>query len=549
MIHLTDLQCSMYCDNAVIPAESAVITQHLESCTLCRTRVAQFLDEKQLISAALETEAADLVAIPELPRFSNPVRIRDFAIANVLTGVVVWLAQFVWKTLFGELVMDGLSWITSIFIPDLFSLFVTTALYFTQVGTTMIDTYSVYVVVCLLILTLAWFVIWYRKAHATISLCILATLCLSILNPPSVNALELRYDKKMVTIAAAETIDDTLVIAAETVVIDGTINGDLIAVGQRIVINGPVAGNLVAFGESISVSSHIEGFTLGAASSVGLNDAVITGDLWAAAGDVNINRASRIGSNSTIAAETASIAGHIKRDLWAFGDTVELSGEVGEDLEVFSNGVNLLGDASVGGNLRFRTNDETNLQRSSTATIGGKIEILPLSADLQPINKYTTGRFYVVELISLVSALIAGIALLWLIPGLRYLSLSGGITGLKNAGIGLVALISLPFILLLCAITLVGLPFTVIGFFVWLTTIYFAKIVVASVIGRMLLSSSEKWDSLPLTLLAGLVTIFFAVNLPWIGGIISFVLTIVGIGLIVQRVLHYTSNLDANPAT
>ena len=44
-------------------------------------------------------------------------------------------------------------------------------------------------------------------------------------------------------------------------------------------------------------------------------------------------------------------------------------------------------------------------------------------------------------------------------------------------------------------------------------------------------------DSLAWTLLAGLVVVTVAANLPFIGGIISFVLTIVGVGLLVQYLL------------
>ena len=127
------------------------------------------------------------------------------------------------------------------------------------------------------------------------------------------------------------------------------------------------------------------------------------------------------------------------------------------------------------------------------------------------------------------------------------MTLNGGIAGLKTVAIGLVTLISLPIIMLLFAITVVGLPFTLVGLFSWLSAIYFAKIVLASTIGHMLLSASEKKDSLPLTLLVGLVVILLAVNIPAVGGIFNFILTIVGIGMIVQLVLNYTSRMGANP--
>ena len=65
----------------------------------------------------------------------------------------------------------------------------------------------------------------------------------------------------------------------------------------------------------------------------------------------------------------------------------------------------------------------------------------------------------------------------------------------------------------------------------------------------MMLSSTEKYDSLPLTLLAGLFVIYIATNLPAIGGIVNIILTIVGFGMIVQFVLSYASDLEAESDT
>ncbi len=412
----------------------------------------------------------------------------------------------------------------------------------------MIDTYLGFIVVSLFILTLTWLAFSYRKARATLSLCLLATIGGSLLAPPSANALELRRSDDMVTIEATETIDDTLIVAGDTVVIDGTINGDLIALGRRVIVSGSVGGNLITFAEAVTVRGQVGGFVLGAASSLEFSDAIVKGDLWGAAAVVNISRESRIGRNAIIATEMASIAGDVGRDLIAAGENLELSGTVGEDFEAFSNRVSLLGDARVGGNLRFR-HDESNLHRSSTSVVGGEVEFLSLHSEFEPGNKWVSGEFYLWQLLRLVSAFIVGITLLWFVPSVRGVTLSGGIAGLKTAGIGLVTLISLPIIMVLFAITVVGLPFAVICFFSWLLAIYFAKIVLASVIGRLLLGSSERKDSLPLTLLAGLVVILIAVNLPAIGGILSFILTIVGIGMIVQLALTYTSSLDANPET
>lgn len=546
MTHLTNLQFSMYTDIALSSDEAEVVAHHIESCPTCRNRLAEFLEEKQLIESAFGIEEGIVVPNVITPKFGKPLGLREFAIANLVTGLTIWIVQFLWKTLFGELLVTAFSWITLIPVPDLFELLVSTARYFSQEGTNLIYTYIGIVIVSLIVTAIAWFAFSYRKTRGMLSLCFLVMLSGGLLVAPPVDALEFRRDDNMVTIDASETIDDTLIVAGETVVVDGTVKGDLVALGGRVVINGSVGGNLITFGEAITVHGRVGGFLMGAGSSIELVDAVVDGDLWTAADKVNINRESRIGRNATIAAELVTMAGEVERDLLAFGEKIELSGKVGEDFEVFAERVSLMGSASVGGNLRFRTDDENNLQRSSNSVVNGKVEFLTPESEFNRVNKYATVGFYVRQLLRLVSAFIAGFALLWLFPVLRDVTLDSGISGIKTAGIGLVGLVTLPVFMLLFAISVVGLPFTVVGFFTWLLAIYFAKIVLASVIGQMLLGSSEKNDSLPWTLLAGLVAILVVVNIPVLGGIFNFILTIVGIGLIVQVVLTYTSRLDSN---
>ena len=63
---------------------------------------------------------------------------------------------------------------------------------------------------------------------------------------------------------------------------------------------------------------------------------------------------------------------------------------------------------------------------------------------------------------------------------------------------------------------------------------------------RMLLSEGV---SLPLVLLVGLAIVIVAVNLPFIGGIINFVLTIVGLGLLVQYLIETLRGRDSSDWT
>jgi hypothetical protein len=533
MTHLTELQLSMHADDALSADESRAATTHLAACEICQAVFQVNLDEKGIIATALNQESAEAKPIP---KFSRPASLKEFAIANVATGLVIWLVQFLWKTLFGELIVNAATWITSVYLPDIYELTTTTALYYLQEGTAMLDTYLGFIILSLSMLATIWLLLRYRKSHVTANLCMVVLLSAAVVLPSPASALEIKRDEGVITIPEEETVDDTLVLAADRVVVKGKVTGDLVVFGRKIDIDGVVEGNLLAFGESVTVRGSVGGLVLGAGSSFELSGAQVGGDFWAAGENVSVDARARIVNNAIVAGNSTTIDGFVSKDMYAFAETVELNGELGEDLEAFGNRVRLLDDAHIGGNARLRMNSQDQFHRADSARVDGTVEFLDLPDELQPTSRYASAKFYLWQLARLVSALLVGVALLWLIPRLRNVVVSSGVDGMKTAGIGLVALVSMPVIAVIVAISLIGIPFSIMALVAWILIIYLAKIVMGIFVGGLVLDNTKYRDSNTLVLLAGLSIIIVVVNLPAIGGVISFLLTIVGIGLIVQQV-------------
>ncbi|NOX51932.1 MAG: hypothetical protein GXP16_15560 [Gammaproteobacteria bacterium] len=542
MTHPSHLQLSMHADKALSADQAIAVTQHLELCPTCQTRMAAVRDEARFIVTALQIEATEEPWEVTVPKFSRPLSLRGFALANLGTGLVIWLAQFLWKTLFGELIVNATTWVTSIYVPDIYAMVSATALYLLEEGTTMLDAYLGFVIVSLLTITVLGFLLMYRKTRSTMGVCFLVIMVGTTVTPTPANALEIRRDKDVVTINKSETINDTLFVAAETVLIEGVITGDLVAMGRRIDISGSVEGNVLTFAESVTLSGKVGGFALGAASSYDLHGATVGGDLWAAGENVDIDDEARVGRNAIIATQTATVKGSVKKDLFAFAETVELSGVLGEDLEAFATRVKLLGDAHVGGNVRFRSGNEDRLHRAENVRIDGDVEFLDMPEEFEDKSRYATVEFYLWQVARLIAAFLVGLAFVWFVPGYRSVSIGAGVEALKTAGVGFLIMVSVPIMAVLVAFTLVGLPLSFIAVAAWLLCLYLAKIVVGAVVGRMLLSQS---DSLAWTLLAGLSIVIVAVNLPFIGGIINVVLTIVGLGLIAQKTIAKLASRDS----
>lgn len=406
----------------------------------------------------------------------------------------------------------------------------------------MLDTYLGLIVVT--VVAIAAVIVWLRRprSHSSLNLCVGVLLTAMFILPAPANALEIRRDDDVVVIAATETIDDTLVVAAESVVVEGTINGSLIAVGQSVDISGSIAGNLVTFAEDINVRGQVGGTVIGGSSAFSINGATINGDAWVAGESITVGAGAAVGNNATFAGESVTVEGAIGKDLTAFCENVELNGTVGADLEAFAGRVRLLGNANVAGHVRFRTKDEDRLYRADSAQVGGEVEFLAMPEELETESEYAQPEFYLWQAAQLIGAFLVGWVLLTMLPSMGRLSIGAGIESLKSAGIGLLALVSTPIAALIVAATLIGLPIALIIVGAWLLGIYLTQIVIGSAIGRMLMPEN---DSVPQTLIVGLLLVTVAVNLPFIGGIIGFVLTILGLGILLQYLYRVVKSRQA----
>jgi len=545
MDHLSEIQCSTFVDCSLDKELEDAIERHLQSCAQCKQRIDILREERQLIQDALTSDY--VMHTSPIPKFNNPLTLRDFALANVITGLLIWLSHFLWKSLFEEFAVNTFSQLAAAYFPDIYELMVSATLNFIEQGTVMINNYLTLIVSITSVVAVVLLARLFRKSRLGIGVCLLASVALWAQSNPS-QALEIRFsdDDDLIVIPASEIIQDTVILVGDDLRIEGEVQGDVIAIGERIVVTGVIQGNLVSFAESIALEGRVGGLTLMAASAIDLQDAVIGGDMWSAAGHTTINDDTSIQGNGVFAGELVSHSGVVGRDFLAFAETVELSGEVVDDMDVISGRLTLVENAQIGGNLRFRSGDENNLQRSPNVSIAGEVEFIQRTQDFNPRPRFMRGNYYLWQVVYLVGGFLVGLLFFWMSPPLRNSRLESGFAALKTAGFGLLGLLGTPVLLALLAITLIGLPFSVIGFFLWITAIYLAKIVLARQVGQLVLSTAGKEEKLWLALLIGLVIIIVLTRMPVIGGVLNFILIVLGIGLLAQLVIAYLAGVRTN---
>jgi len=526
---------SMYADGALGADEALRLEQHAATCAACNARIATLRRERDVLRAALH----EIDATAPIPSFTPPLRARDFLALVLGVGVVGALANEFWSAA-AAAVPSGLRWLNPLQTGELFERALRFITFIVSEGNTMLTTALNFTGVALLLAFLAWVASTAvrRRGFAAVAASVLA----AVIALPSIgHAFERRIATgtadAIVTVPAGETIDDTLFVAADTIAIDGNVNGDLLAFGRSITVRGNVAGNLITGGESIMVEGSVGGSIIGGGRGISLARARIGRDFYGFGRDIDVDASAEVVGNALgFAFDTVGIDGRVGNDLLGFGNNVRVSGNVQGDVDGFAGKVTLLPTARVGGNVTAHVDSADDLSIADGAVVSGRVDTQIVEREARR-NEYLTVGYYVRQVVRLGAAFLSGLVLLWLFPALRDVSLPTVGAVLRSGAIGFAAMVALPIAAVIVCVTIVGIPLALLTFVLGAIGLYFSKTVLAQVIGRAVLRSPAAPPHYAATLLVGLVITIVAINLPFVGGWVNFLLTIVGFGIIVTLLL------------
>ena len=323
MKHPTQLELMLNAESALHPKVDATalaaMADHLLSCEQCRLLTTALQSEAQNLSEALAFDVnAQQLRAPISERFRKNPQLRDLTLATVVASLVTGLVQWSWKELFEELVFNALAWGTETWTPGFFALASRTFLFIQEKGGDMLNNYLALIVTVLGVLALFGLrSVWRRPGvFPALLLSIVGSTTLMALAPPSY-ALKVMSEEDEVVIAATETVNDTLVVAARDVSIHGTIEGNLFVAAENVTVTGNIAGMLLAYAEDISVTGDVGGMTVAAVDSVEFESAMLGGDLWLAGNSIELDRETVAQGNLVTGSGSLNMAGSIGRDLLA----------------------------------------------------------------------------------------------------------------------------------------------------------------------------------------------------------------------------------------
>ncbi|HLH30222.1 MAG TPA: zf-HC2 domain-containing protein [Terriglobia bacterium] len=536
MACLTELKCAIYADGELAEEEAREVTRHVASCGACRQLVASLRFERSILVDCLQDIEMiefeledDVLSSPQaasltLTKFAAFV----MAMAVLLRPVFTALGEF-------QLPLSA---------SAQFDLIVDFVMYGIPAVMNSISVFiNIASLVVVAMLACIGLFILFRKSPVISTL--VSVLTLVTVFSPWTYAIDVRRGEKPVSVPAGETIDDTLVVMGESAVdIEGTVNGDLIALARDVRVKGTVKGNVVSFAERTEIDGTVEGSILGTGGLVEVRGNVAR-NLYGLAGSVAISEGAHIDGNASMFVGEATLDGSVGKDFNAY--SARATGWGPFQRSMFSHGavIQILSHARVGRNVYAKVAESESAIVDPAAAIKGQksIAVTPV-----PPSRYTTASFYVRQTIWMAAAFVFGLGLLWAVPGLGRFQVGSGQDLLVTGGIGLAAAVVPPVAALLISLTLVGLPLGLLTAAVWIAALYTSKIVIAAFLGRSLLQNRGLSESsMPVTLLAGLVLVFFSVNLPYVGGVINFLLVILGLGGVAMT--SYRLAQERNPSS
>jgi cytoskeletal protein CcmA (bactofilin family) len=528
-----ELTYSIYADGELPAEEARQVEQHLGECPRCRALVEELRGVDRLLAELLRADAEEGVAVPACPALpARPARLRGVLGpgAAALAGAAGVQALIAW---IGSLRLPpGYEWLDHLRLNLSLSVLFYGLRYLVEEETTMFTSMiGVAGALALVFLFLAGGWLLLRRRVTTVAVLLTLIVVLGLARPSY--ALEKRAGKGTITVAAGQTVDDTLFAAGDAVLIDGVVTGNLMAFARRVSIKGTVKGDVICFAQTLDMEGTVGGNVFSFSQWADTSGHVV-GSTVNFGQSVSLRAAARVDGDAISLAGETHLDGVVGRDASVLGGPLDVRGNIGRNLSTRTARVTLVAPARVGGNLDAYVPSKENVRVDPGATVAGKSDTHLLPAK---VSRYRQWKFYAWEAVCLAGALVIGLLLHWLFPAAFTFRADTLVAILRKLGVGFLLLVATPIAAILVAITLIGLPLGLIALALWLLGLYLAKIFVAAWVGQTWMEPpAGKAGPFVLALLLGLVVVYVAMNLPYVGGLLHFLIFLLGLGMAFSQI-------------
>ncbi len=336
-----------------------------------------------------------------------------------------------------------------------------------------------------------------------------------------------------VSISKNETISESVFLTGQVINVDGTVEGDVICGGQDIEITGTVNGDIICAGQTISISGTVKGNIRTVGQSVRLNG-MVDRNISLIGQNITTSSGSAVMGEAILGGQNIQLDGSIAKKLSGGVETARINGMVSE-IDLHTESLTLGSTAVVEKNLTYTSNANAKIENQESVQ-GEIVKKTPPPEERKRSesaekawNSYWKGA----KIASLISQILLAFILLYFFSG-RMLLASALMKERvwPSFGLGALILFLFPFVFLLFVLTLVGIPLAMLLLLLFIFACFLSKALAALAVGKLLLGQfwAAKQDNKYWSAAIGLIALWLLYSTPFIGGLISFLSLLWGLG-------------------
>lgn len=317
-------------------------------------------------------------------------------------------------------------------------------------------------------------------------------------------------------------------------------NSDVYLMGDNVTIDYVVDGNLFVMADTVTINSKIGGDAFIMAKTINVGDqAYIFSNLFAMADSIDIKGV--VYDVYALAQNFTVSNGYIYRDAKLCCNTININGTIGRNAFVSCSNINFNTDENdkgiIYGDLTYSTPSELSFDKN---IVNGNV-----TYKAPKFSPEKSVREIVASYISDLGAFLAFVIIIWLVClwlAPKFLNDTNKFVGKKTLnvlGTGLLTLIAVPIaciILLLLQLT-AGISLLTVA--IYILALIVAKSIFTIVANNYLCSKlniNKNTGIFGMLIVSGVI-VWVISELPYVGGIVSFIISVLGLGVLVSAIL------------
>jgi cytoskeletal protein CcmA (bactofilin family) len=384
------------------------------------------------------------------------------------------------------------------------------------------------------------------RGRGSVFAMMVAGICAAASMPSPAMATEFRNLGDTVEVGKDEIIKGDLFAHGHHVKIEGTVDGDVYVFCQGADIEGHVTGDVIAFAQMLRVTGKVDG-NIRSFTNTTLVSGNVTKNLLTFAETVNIEPAGKIGGSVTTFLNTLTIDGTVGRDILAFGNETTIAGNIGGGIQAQGNTLKFNSGAQVNGPVKFKG------EHPPEVSSGAKLAVPVVFTQEEHHSRYRDSGFYVWKVFWIAALILFGLVLFVLLPTFARATVDSAERYGASFGLGVLVLFGVPVAALIACITIVGLLIGISTFILWIAAMWFAQIVVGTIVGQWLMGHTRETWQLIGRMAVGVILVRVAEMLPYLGGWVKFAVLLWGMGAISLAIYRHftparTATVPVSPA-